>query len=88
MAARASERRCADLTPLESSTSTRPTQEEAALGPDPADGHLRDDGGGRMFRVGDIADLGDIATRISAELRNEYVLRYRPSEVKKDWQLA
>src|SRR5437899_12584142 len=30
--------------------------------------------GGRMFRVGDIADLGDIATRISAELRNEYVL--------------
>lgn len=40
--------------------------------------------GGRMFRVGDIADLGDIATRISAELRNEYVLGYRPSEVKKD----
>jgi Ca-activated chloride channel family protein len=30
--------------------------------------------GGRMFRVGDIADLGDIATRISAELRNEYVI--------------
>jgi len=27
--------------------------------------------GGRMFRVNDIADLGDIATRISAELRNE-----------------
>jgi Ca-activated chloride channel family protein len=40
--------------------------------------------GGRMFRVGDIADLGDIATRISAELRNEYVLGYRPSDVKKD----
>jgi Ca-activated chloride channel family protein len=40
--------------------------------------------GGRMFRVGDIADLGDIATRISAELRNEYVIGYRPSEVKKD----
>jgi Ca-activated chloride channel family protein len=40
--------------------------------------------GGRMFRVNDIADLGDIATRISAELRNEYVLGYRPSDVKKD----
>jgi Ca-activated chloride channel family protein len=40
--------------------------------------------GGRMFRVGDIADLGDIATRISAELRNEYVIGYRPSDIKKD----
>ena len=40
--------------------------------------------GGRMFRVNDIADLGDIATRISAELRNEYILGYRPSDVKKD----
>ena len=40
--------------------------------------------GGRMFRVGDLADLSDIASRISAELRNEYVLGYRPSEVKHD----
>jgi len=40
--------------------------------------------GGRMFRVTDIADLGDIAARISAELRNEYVIGYRPSEVKQD----
>jgi Ca-activated chloride channel family protein len=40
--------------------------------------------GGRMFRVIDIADLGDIAERISAELRNEYVIGYRPSEVKTD----
>ncbi|QNI38485.1 VWA domain-containing protein [Edaphobacter sp. 4G125] len=40
--------------------------------------------GGRMFRVGDIADLSDIATRISAELRNEYVIGYRPSDMKKD----
>jgi len=40
--------------------------------------------GGRMFRVMDINDLGDIATRISAELRNEYVIGYRPSDMKKD----
>ena len=40
--------------------------------------------GGRMFRVGDVTELGDIAARISAELRNEYVIGYRPSEVKRD----
>ena len=40
--------------------------------------------GGRMFRVLDLNDLGDIASRISAELRNEYVIGYRPSEVKQD----
>jgi Ca-activated chloride channel homolog len=40
--------------------------------------------GGRLFRVSDVGDLGDIAARISAELRNEYVLGYRPSEVKRD----
>ncbi len=40
--------------------------------------------GGRMFRVMDIGDLTDIATRISAELRNEYVLGYTPTNMKKD----
>ncbi len=40
--------------------------------------------GGRLFRVLDVGDLSDIATRISAELRNEYVVGYRPSEVKHD----
>jgi Ca-activated chloride channel family protein len=40
--------------------------------------------GGRLFRVSDLADLGDIASRISAELRNEYVIGFRPSEVKPD----
>ena len=41
--------------------------------------------GGRLFNVGsDTADLADIAERISAELRNEYVLGYRPSEPKHD----
>jgi Ca-activated chloride channel family protein len=40
--------------------------------------------GGRLFRVLDVGDLSDIAARISAELRNEYVIGYKPSEVKKD----
>jgi Ca-activated chloride channel family protein len=41
--------------------------------------------GGRLFNVGgDIGDLEDIATRISSELRNEYVIGYTPSEVKHD----
>jgi Ca-activated chloride channel family protein len=40
--------------------------------------------GGRMFRVAEAGDMGDIASRISAELRNEYVIGYRPSEVKRD----
>jgi len=40
--------------------------------------------GGRMFRVAEAGDMGDIASRISAELRNEYVIGYRPSEVKHD----
>jgi Ca-activated chloride channel family protein len=40
--------------------------------------------GGRMFKVLDLGDLADIATRISAELRNQYVVGYRPSEVNKD----
>jgi Ca-activated chloride channel homolog len=40
--------------------------------------------GGRMFRVSDVGDMGDIASRISAELRNEYVLGYRPSDMRQD----
>lgn len=40
--------------------------------------------GGRLFTVSNAADLEDIAERISAELRNEYVLGYNPSEPKHD----
>ncbi|HEV2645108.1 MAG TPA: VWA domain-containing protein [Acidobacteriaceae bacterium] len=41
--------------------------------------------GGRLFNVGsDISDLQDIASRISSELRNEYVIGYTPSNVKHD----
>jgi len=40
--------------------------------------------GGRLFKVGDIGDLSDIAARISAELRNQYIIGYTPAKVKHD----
>jgi Ca-activated chloride channel family protein len=40
--------------------------------------------GGRLFRVDDVAEMGDIAEKISAELRNEYVLGYKPDDDRKD----
>ena len=36
--------------------------------------------GGQLFRVDDLADMADIATKISAELRNQYVLGYRSED--------
>ncbi|MGB0035608.1 MAG: VWA domain-containing protein [Candidatus Acidiferrales bacterium] len=36
--------------------------------------------GGRTFRVNHLGELSDIATKISMELRNQYVVGYRPSE--------
>ncbi len=40
--------------------------------------------GGQLFRVDDLADMADIATKISAELRNQYVLGYRSADIKRD----
>jgi Ca-activated chloride channel homolog len=40
--------------------------------------------GGRLFRVDDLSEMSDIATRISAELRNEYVLGYKTDNAKND----
>ncbi|WP_081823597.1 VWA domain-containing protein [Pseudacidobacterium ailaaui] len=40
--------------------------------------------GGRLFRVDDVSEMGDIAEKISAELRNEYVLGYKPDDPRKD----
>ncbi len=37
--------------------------------------------GGRMFRVNNVDELGDIAEKISMELRNQYVIGYRPSDL-------
>jgi len=40
--------------------------------------------GGRAFTVENPNDLGDVATKIGMELRNQYVLGYRPSKVVRD----
>ena len=41
---------------------------------------LTQETGGRAFAVRDLKDLPDIATKISMELRNQYVVGYRPSD--------
>jgi len=38
--------------------------------------------GGRVFPVSSLNDLPDIATKIGMELRNQYVLGYRPSDTR------
>jgi Ca-activated chloride channel family protein len=40
--------------------------------------------GGRLFKVDDIAEMGDIAEKISTELRNQYVIGYRPGDLTRD----
>jgi len=45
---------------------------------------ISDETGGRLFRVDDVSEMGDIATKISAELRNEYVIGYTPDNDKHD----
>ncbi len=60
-----------------------PTSEEQ-MGPDLLK-EICEMTGGRLFNVGgDMGDLQDIASRISAELRNQYVIGYTPSEVRHD----
>ena len=40
--------------------------------------------GGRTFPVADINDLADVAVKIGVELRNQYVLGYRPTNKARD----
>jgi Ca-activated chloride channel family protein len=40
--------------------------------------------GGRVFDVQNVNELPDIATKIGAELRNQYILGYRPSNKSHD----
>lgn len=42
------------------------------------------DSGGQLFVVDDIADMSDIAAKVSAELRNVYVLGYKPTNAERD----
>jgi Ca-activated chloride channel homolog len=41
---------------------------------------LTDMTGGRAFTVQNLIELPDIATKISMELRNQYVIGYRPAD--------
>ena len=45
---------------------------------------LSEETGGRLFRVDDLAEMGDIAEKISIELRNQYVIGYRPHDLQRD----
>jgi Ca-activated chloride channel homolog len=45
---------------------------------------LADMSGGRAFPVSRLSDLPDIATKIAMELRNQYVVGYRPSNTEHD----
>ena len=59
-----------------------PTAEEVA-GPALL-GEISDWTGGRMFPIDNVNELADVATKIGVELRNQYVLGYRPSKPAKD----
>ena len=59
-----------------------PTEEER-LGPALL-GEIAELTGGRAFTVENPNDLADVATKIGVELRNQYVLVYRPSKVVRD----
>ena len=59
-----------------------PTPEER-MGPELLD-DISTATGGRMFRVNDIDELSDIAEKISSELRNQYVIGYRPAELQRN----
>jgi Ca-activated chloride channel homolog len=58
------------------------TQEEQ-LGPALL-GEIAELTGGRAFTVDNPNDLGDVATKIGIELRNQYVLGYSPSRMSRD----
>jgi len=45
---------------------------------------LCEETGGRMFRVDDLSEMGDIAEKISTELRNQYVIGYTPKNISRD----
>lgn len=60
-----------------------PRTDEERFGPQLL-AEITDITGGRTFTVDDPNQLGDVATKIGVELRNEYVLGYRPSKPSHD----
>jgi Ca-activated chloride channel homolog len=45
---------------------------------------ISEETGGRLFRVDDLSEMGDIAEKISTELRNQYVIGYKPKDLTRD----
>jgi Ca-activated chloride channel family protein len=45
---------------------------------------LAEETGGRLFRVDNVEEMGDIAEKISTELRNQYVIGYKPRDLTRD----
>lgn len=45
---------------------------------------LAEESGGRHYAIESLADLPDVAARIGLELRNHYILAYRPSGSRRD----
>jgi Ca-activated chloride channel family protein len=63
--------------------SSRTRTSEEAGGPSLL-AELAEASGGRMFSVEDANELPDIAEKISIELRNQYVIGYKPSNLVRD----
>jgi Ca-activated chloride channel homolog len=60
-----------------------PTTPEERLGPAML-GQISDITGGRTFTIDNPNELADVATKIGIELRNQYVLGYRPKHPARD----
>ena len=60
-----------------------PTQPEEAAGPALL-GDVSEVTGGRLFTINNPNELADVATKIGIELRNQYVLGYRPTNRTRD----
>ncbi len=60
-----------------------PRSEEERMGPTTL-GAITDVTGGRTFTIDNPNELADVATKIGVELRNQYVLGYRPKKPARD----
>ncbi|HEY1939023.1 MAG TPA: VWA domain-containing protein [Candidatus Angelobacter sp.] len=63
--------------------SVAPTQQEEIAGPALLT-EISQVTGGRMFTINNPNELADVATKIGIELRNQYVIGYRPNNKVKD----
>ncbi len=64
-----------------------PRSDEERFGPQLL-AEVTDVTGGRTFTVDNPNEMSDVAAKIGVELRNQYVLGYRPSQAGARWQVA